>query len=124
MWWCHNIHFGFTLSDVQVQSCKLGNYNFENSHTFDPSKKITKVEVIIRKDEFMIIRINFYHHQQRLVAVGWIDENVRKEGGRVEIVEIADDEQLIGCQLHQYKDDYFGSVYFKGVTWLKIKLTI
>ena len=37
---------------------------------FDPAKKITKIETIIKKDEHMFTQINFYHHQQRLVQVG------------------------------------------------------
>jgi hypothetical protein len=43
---------------------------------------------------------------------------VNVTGGRVEIFEIAADEQLIGCEL-----DYMGCGFtsFCGVTWLKWK---
>ena len=72
------------------------------SHIFDPAKKITRVEVIIFRDEKDIIRINFYHHAERLVAVGGKnDEYVERHGGRVEVFKIADDEQLIGCKLDE-----------------------
>ena len=40
---------GFTLSDDET--CKAGANDFTNSHTFDPSKKITSVETIISKKE-------------------------------------------------------------------------
>jgi hypothetical protein len=38
-------HLEFTLSDGQ--KCEAGPYESNQSHTFDKSKKITKVEVII-----------------------------------------------------------------------------
>ena len=44
-----NSGLGIALSDGQ--SYKLGPGNFTDSHTFDPAKKITRVEVTIRKDE-------------------------------------------------------------------------
>ena len=44
--------------------------DFMNSHTFDPAKKITKVEVIIYPNECGISRIYFYHQQQRLLQMG------------------------------------------------------
>ena len=66
--WNGALTIGFTISDSQ--SCKAGKENFINSHSFDQTKKITKVEVIIHKIEYHIIRINFYNHQQRLVAAG------------------------------------------------------
>ena len=40
---------GFTLSDGK--SCRTGNENFEDSHTFDPQKKITKVVCKYGDDE-------------------------------------------------------------------------
>ena len=43
--------------------------------------------------------INFYCKEERLVIVGWDDENVLQFGERKEIFEIADDEELIGCEL-------------------------
>jgi hypothetical protein len=55
------------------------------NHKFDPNKKITKVEVIINKDEDMMIRINFYFGEELLVKVGSNDEYVEICGGRTEI---------------------------------------
>ena len=44
------------------------------------------------------------------------DDDVMIEGKRREIFDIADNEQLIGCELdHNW-------TYYLGVTWLKIKL--
>ena len=66
-------------------------------HNFDPTKKITKVEVIIGMYEMHIQQINFYHHQQRLVKIGESDDDVKQYGGRKETFEIGNYEQLIGC---------------------------
>ena len=41
--------FGLTLTDGS--SCKVGTNDFTNCHIFDQKKKITKIEVIIGKDE-------------------------------------------------------------------------
>ena len=107
---------GFTLSDGW--SKKAGKrFDFDQSYTFDPAKKISQVEVIISKDGTNIIKINFYHHGERLVAVGCSDEDVVLFGGRVEVFEIADNEQLIGCELDFCVD------YFRGLTWLKMKIS-
>ena len=51
------------------QSAKAGKYDFHKSHIFDLFK-ITRIEVIIDKDENKIMQMNFYHHQKRLVTVG------------------------------------------------------
>ena len=100
--WHHLIFaLGFTLSDDQECKVGAGIRDFTNSHIFDPTKKITKVEVIIKADERYIIRMNFYHHTERLVAVGYSDNDVKTYGTRVEVFSIADDEKLIGCQLYQ-----------------------
>ncbi len=66
--------------------------------------------------------INFYSGQETLVKVGWDDKYVKNDCGRVEIFEIAADEQLIGAELHH--GDYFNDSedYFFGVTWLKCKI--
>ena len=48
---------------------------------------------------------------------GQSDAYVKKWGGRREVFEIADDEQLIGCEL-----DYDDIKNFIGVIWLKMKL--
>ncbi len=53
--------------------------------------------------------------------MGENDYTVKKYGGRVEVFEIAEDEQLIGCELHEIGEYFEGS--FAGVTWIKIKLT-
>ena len=62
--------------------------------------------------------MNFYSGQEKLVQVGYDDDNWKDEecGEIVEIFEIAYDEQLIGCEL-TYDEDYFC-----GVTWLKMKI--
>ena len=41
---------------------------------------------------------------------------VEKFGGRVETFDIADDEQLIGCELDQDCD------FFNSVKWMKMKM--
>ena len=98
MEWNDNLEsFGLILTDGS--SCKVGENYFTNSHIFDPTKKITKIEVIISKDECHIIRINFYSVKELLVKVGLADDYVKKNGGRGETVEIAADEQLIGAEL-------------------------
>ena len=50
------------------------------------------------------------------------DDWGKLDGGRVEVFEISQDEQLIGCELHEYS---YGRdiINFTGVTWIKIKLT-
>ena len=115
--WNNIYSIGFTLSDDQT--CKAEKYAFTNNYIFDQAKKITRVEVIIRNDEFMILRINFYHQQQRLVMLGETDdEEVNYLFGRVEVFEIDEDEQLIGCEI-----DYCQR-YFRGLTWLKMKTIV
>ncbi len=54
--------------------------------------------------------------------MGYSDNCVKKygDGGRVEVFEIAEDEQLIGCEINEWID---GDLAFTGVTWIKIKLT-
>ena len=67
--WIGNLALFLTLSDGQT--CKVGHrLDFKGSYSFDPAKKITKVEVIIDKHEDNILRINFYHREERLVFVG------------------------------------------------------
>ncbi len=53
--------------------------------------------------------------------MGENDDWVKKHGGRVEVFEIAEDEQLIGCELHEVT--YDNEDIFAGVNWIKIKLT-
>ena len=95
---------------------------FIDSHIFDPTKKITKVDHIIHRHEDRIMQMNFYHNEERLVAVGETEEVVDRSGrvvfGRREVFEIADDEQLIGCELSYSRDSCF-----RGVTWLKWKIS-
>ncbi len=110
-----------TLSNGE--SCTAGSYNkVDRWHTFDQNKKITKVECIIDKYEFRILQINFYSGQETLVQVGVSDDDVKKYGGRVEIFEIAADEQLIGAELYHGELDNNGCDSFRGVTWLKCKI--
>jgi len=89
---------GFTLNDGT--NCKVGTLPFFKSHTFDPDKKITRIESIIDNNENKIIHINFYHWTERLVAVGDSDylHNLIVKG-RIEVFEMAEDEKLIGCKL-------------------------
>ena len=51
--WNDIFTLGFKLNDGS--NCKVGNNNFDQSHTFDLSKKITKIESIISKDEQKIM---------------------------------------------------------------------
>ena len=62
--------------------------------------------------------INFYHHGERLVAVGghFSEAFVEEYGGRREVFDLADDEQLIGCELTDDGD------FYVGVKWIKIRL--
>ena len=100
------------------QSCKVGTtYDFNNNYIFDPAKKITRIECIVHKSECEIMQMNFYHHQQRLVAVGWDDKFLKIAGRRREVFEIAGDEQLIGCKLEKNKDSCLN-----GIKWLKMKV--
>ena len=96
--WYSIYTLSFTLSNGEY--CTAGSVKVNESHTFEPNKKITKVECIINKDELWITLINFYSGQETLVQVGMkYDHDVMKYGGRVEVFEIEDDEQLIGCEL-------------------------
>ena len=81
---------GFTLSDGQT--CEDGARFFTNSHTFDPTKKITRVVCIISILEDIFTQINFYHLRERLVAVGDNDYWVKRNSGRREVFNIAEDE--------------------------------
>ena len=51
---------GFVLNDGQ--SNKGGLDNFTSSHTFDPTKNITRIECIIGWNEYLIYQINFYNN--------------------------------------------------------------
>ncbi len=88
--WFSNSTLGFTLSNGE--SGKAGSkHKVNRSYTFEPNKKITRVEVIIHDNENDIIRINFYSGQETLVKVGWSnDDAVKKYGERRESFEIAD----------------------------------
>ena len=112
--WNNYYSIAFTLSDGQ--KCKAGSFSFLDCHTFNPSKKITRIECIIDRYENWINQMKFYHHGKRLVTVGIDDDDVKYSGAeRVEVFSIAEDEQLIGCKL-DHNDDYF-----LGVTWIKTK---
>ncbi len=57
-------------------------------------------------DESIILCINFYSGQEKLVQVGAsVDGYIKLWGERVEIFEIAADEQLIGAELHHGDDN-------------------
>ena len=68
------------------------------------------------------MQMNFYHYAERLVCVGgWSDEEMERiRDERVEIFEIGEDEQLIGCKLHS--ENVWGEDFFLEVTWLKMKV--
>ena len=69
------------------------------------------------------MQINFYSGQETLGKVGCPDDwYVKYWGGRVEIFEIAADEQLIGAELYYEEYRKCGYDYFIGVTWLKCKI--
>ena len=53
--------------------------------------------------------------------MGNSDDEVKKYGGRVVAFEIAADEQLIGAELYNGPDIY-GADFFRGVTWIKMKI--
>jgi hypothetical protein len=81
----------------------------------------------IWEDGDLIIKINFYSGKERLVKVGHDDDFVEVYGGRVESFDIADGEQLIGCELHQYldvdfRDDRENAYHFCGLRWIKMKV--
>jgi hypothetical protein len=112
--WFENRTIGFTLNDNQ--SCKAGSkVNFKSIHNFDPAKKITKVECIIDDSLHFVEQINFYSYKEILVRVGWTEEVGKYYGGK-EVFDIAEDEQLIGCELDHCKR------IFRGVTWIKMKV--
>ena len=54
--------------------------------------------------------------------MGCDDWYVEEYGGRVEIFEIAADEQLIGAELYHGEYDNDGCDYIYGVTWFKCKI--
>ncbi len=66
--------------------------------------------------------MNFYSGQETLLKVGLGDVLVKRNGGRVEIFEIAADEQLIGAELHHGDYNNDSKDYFFGMTWLKCKI--
>ena len=93
-------------------------YNFNLFHEFDQSKKITNIVTTVHRDEDIICQIKFFSSEELLCTAGPNDDDWVKQqvGGRVVAFEIADDEQLIGAEL------YDNGNFFKGVTWLKIKI--
>ena len=63
------------------------------------------------------MQINFYRNEVRIVKVGATDDNMIYKTDRREIFEIADDEQLIGCEL-----DLDEMKHYCGMMWLKMKI--
>jgi hypothetical protein len=116
--WLGMNYLEFTLNDGQF--CKAGkekdfDRKFMISHTFNPSKKITKIEVIIDRDEYIMCQI---HKEEIILVVGDDDhEWVKRRGVRKEVFEIADDEQLIGCRLYRMDEN------FEGLKWMKMKVS-
>ena len=64
-----------------------------------------------------VVSIDFFSGKKRLLNLGLKFDPFDKEIERMETFEIADDEQLVGCQL-----DENTSGNFLGVTWLKMKV--
>ena len=121
---------GFSIATLGItlnggESVKSGtSEDFTSSHTFDPSKKITRIVTTICEYEEVILQIKFFFGEELLCEVGldgWIKEN----GGRVVTFEIAADEQLIGAELYNGTinvNGYSDYNFFRGVTWLKWKI--
>ncbi len=57
--WNKTATLGFTLSNGETYRAGT-RFSFSSSHNLDPTKKITKIDVIIWKSEDFICRINFY----------------------------------------------------------------
>ena len=113
---------GVTFNDGK--SVKSGtHFDFDYSHVFDQSKKITKIVTTV-KDEVGIMQINFFSGEEVLCRLGEEDDgHWSLDGGRVVTFEIAADEQLIGAELYNGPGiDYPDEDYFRGVTWLKMKI--
>ena len=63
------LKLGFTRSDGE--SCKVGTCDdLTKSHSFDPTKKITCVDVTISMTEAGIKLIKFWHNNEILVQLG------------------------------------------------------
>ena len=94
------------------------------AYTFDEAKKITKVETVLRNDESNIGLIKFYNEEELLVSVGVDEEAFKLLLVRVEVFEIAEDEQLIGCEANCciFNDCFYTGSVCRGITWLKWKI--
>ena len=91
--WNCNYTLGFTLSDGKT--CRAGtSFDFNRRYVFKQSKKITKIETTIDKDEQAIEQIKFYSHKEVLCEVGHDDDSytMKNCAGRVVAFEITDDE--------------------------------
>ena len=113
---------GITFNDGK--SVKSGTYkDFNRSHVFNQSKKITKIITTIEKDEDWIVQIKFFSGKEVLCSVGRDDAGAKEYGDRVVAFEIAADEQLIGAELYNGPGiNCSDRDYFRGVTWLKMKI--
>jgi hypothetical protein len=105
---------GLVLSDGQ--SFNAGIKDMNESKTFEISKKITKVECLLDTDERVFLGIFFYHGKERLISLrfGFFPGTGYSE--KREVFDIAENEQLIGCELNHRLTNFF------GVTWIKMKL--
>ena len=86
-------------------------------YTAELPKKITRIEVIFRKNEKFMHSMNFIG--ETVVHIGDTDEKIEKQGyndrhkaGRVETVTFEPGEELIGCEIHT------SEFFTYGVTWL------
>ena len=98
------------------QFCKAGVNDSIEGHSFDPAKKITRVECFIDLFEENLDQINFYSGAERLVFLGMDDDCHNDSGRRQEVFDIATDKVLIGC-----KSDIINTQYV-SMTWLKTKV--
>ena len=61
--------FGITINNRE--SVKSGTTKkFDTSHTFDQSKKITKIVTTVHKQEAYIVQINFFSGEEELCSLG------------------------------------------------------
>ena len=71
--WRYIDSFEFTLTDGLSAKCQYPVVPYE-SHTFNPAKKITRIECIMDLSEEYTYQINFFHHEERLAAMGKSDD--------------------------------------------------
>ena len=81
----------------------------------DLPDKVTKIDVIFRKNEWFMFGMVFYG--STVVNIGWTGE---LEGRRVETTKFAPDEELLGCEIHHCEHTTLGVTW---ITWCRPQLT-